>query len=108
MANDIVDDLAGQKAWSPRTIKTLLNRLIKKGALTFEVKGKCYLYRAAVGRDQCVRAAGRSFLSRVFGGSAGPMLVHFVNHTDLSPAEVEELQQLLLAKTSQSKRRRKR
>jgi len=106
MASDIVDQLAASKTWSPRTIKTLLNRLIKKGALEFETQGKCYLYRPAVQRDRCVRAATRSFLSRVFAGSAGPMLIHFVTHTDLSAAEVEELQRLLRKKQTGRNRKR--
>jgi BlaI family penicillinase repressor len=97
MANEIVDRLAARE-WSPRTIKTLLNRLIKKGALKFESQGKRYLYRPAVRQEQCVRAASRSFLSRVFAGAAGPMLVHLVSHTELTPAEIESLQQLLSEK----------
>ena len=106
MASEIVDRLAGTRTWSPRTIKTLLNRLIKKRALEFDLRGKCYLYRASVKRDQCVRAATRSFLSRVFAGAAGPMLIHFVTHTDLSAAEVEELQRLLREKQTGRNRKR--
>ena len=94
-AGEVVDRLAPLKSWNPRTIKTLLNRLLKKGALAAEAEGKRYLYRARVSREQCVRAETRSFLSRVFAGAAGPMLAHFVSQVDLSPAEVEELRRLL-------------
>lgn len=102
-AGDVIDRLAGRRAWTDRTIKTLLNRLVKKRALAFEVDGNRYLYRPAVPREQCVRAAGRSFLSRVFNGSAGPMLVHFVTQADLSSAEVAELQALLAKKSVKPK-----
>ena len=44
-ADEVVGRLAGRKSWSPRTVKTLLNRLIKKGPLAFEAEGKRYLYR---------------------------------------------------------------
>lgn len=101
-AVEVVERLAARKAWSPRTVKTMLNRLIKKGALRFQADGKRYLYRPAMGREQCVRAAGRSFLSRVFGGAAGPMLVHFVSHTDLSSDEIGQLRQLLKDKQTQA------
>ena len=94
-AGEVVDRLAALKPWSPRTVKTLLNRLLNKGVLAAEARGKHYLYRARVTRDQCVRAETRSFLSRVFGGAAGPMLVQFVSQADLSAAEVEELKRLL-------------
>src|SRR5262245_39638321 len=98
MASDVVQRLAGPKGWSPRTVKTLLNRLVKKGALAYEAKGNRYLYRPALRREQCVRAESRSFLSRVFNGAAGPMLVHFVTHAELSAQEVEQLQRLLATK----------
>ena len=101
MASEIVQRLAapaGRRGWSPRTVKTLLNRLVKKGALAYEAKGNRYLYRPAVRREQCVRNESRSFLSRVFDGAVGPMLMHFATHADLSPQEVEELQQILAQK----------
>lgn len=104
-AGEVVARLAGCRAWSPRTIKTLLNRLVKKEALTFETQGNRYLYRPAISREQCVRAASQSFLSRVFSGSAGPMLVHFVTHSTLTPVELAQLQKLLDEKLAVKPRR---
>ena len=80
---------------SPRTVKTFLNRLLTKGAITAEPVGNRYLYRPRVTRDQCVRAETRSFLSRVFAGEAGPMVVQFVRQARLTPDEVAELKRLL-------------
>jgi BlaI family penicillinase repressor len=97
-ANEVVDALSGSTDWSAATIKTMLNRLVKKGALTFEAQGKRYLYRAKVKREQCVRSASRSFLQRVFGGALGPMLNHFVRDADLTPDEVAELKRILSQK----------
>ena len=76
-------------------MKTLLNRLLTKGALAHEAEGKRYRYRPTVSRASCVRAEGRSFLSRVFGGKAGAMLVHFVQDADLSPEDIRQLRRLL-------------
>src|SRR3990170_4164474 len=76
-ANDVVDQVAARNDWNPRTVKTLLNRLVNKGALGYEAEGKRYRYFPRVSRDDCVRRESRSFLSRVFGGAAGPMLAHF-------------------------------
>ena len=101
-ANDIVARLEGRRKWSPRTVKTLLNRLVKKKALAFEAIGNRYLYRPAILREQCVRGEARSFVDRVFGGAVGPMLTHFVTQADLSPSEIEQLQQLLAAKGNRS------
>lgn len=97
-ANEIVERLAGEKDWSPRTIKTMLNRLMKKGALGFTEEGKRYLYRPLVSQEQCVREESRSFLDRVFGGALGPMLNHFVKSEKLSAEEIAELKRLLAKK----------
>ena len=94
-ANDVVARLAGVRDWNPRTVKTLLNRLINKGALGYDAEGKRYLYRPKVTREQCVREETRSFLSRVFGNAPGPMLLHFVAQAKLTPDEVEALKKLL-------------
>src|SRR3954453_11050434 len=98
-AADVVERLAGVRDWSPRTVKTLLNRLINKGALAYDAQGKRYLYRPRVTREQCVREETRSFLSRVFANAPGPMLLQFVAQARLTPAEVEALKRLLDKKT---------
>src|ERR1051326_4066487 len=75
-ANEVVSALGSRRPrWSPRTIKTLLNRLVKKGALGYEADGRRYLYRPRVRRDACMRRESGSFLTRVFGDAVGPMLV---------------------------------
>jgi BlaI family penicillinase repressor len=95
IANEIVDELADRCDWEPATIKTMLNRLVKKGALRFRADGKRYLYTPALTRDACIRTEGRTFLDRVFGGAAGPMIAHFVEDAKLSKAEIAELRKLL-------------
>ena len=98
MAGEVVERLADGKDWSPRTVKTLLGRLVRKGALAFSVQGKSYLYRPAVTREECVRAEGRSFIERLFDGAAAPMLAHFVKHAELTRKEIAELRKLLSEK----------
>ena len=68
-AGQIVQRLEGQTDWHPRTIKTLLGRLVKKGAVAMEEDGSRYLYRAKVTREACRRYEARSFISRVFDGA---------------------------------------
>ena len=94
-ANDVVDALAGRSEWSSATIKTMLNRLVKKGALKFRADGKRYLYAPAVSRDACVRSETRGLVDRLFGGSVVPLLAHFVEDHKLSRAEIEQLRKLL-------------
>jgi BlaI family transcriptional regulator, penicillinase repressor len=81
--------------WHPKTARTLLNRLVKKGALSFEKEGRTYLYNPLVTERECIDAASESFLERVFGGSLKPMLAHFVEHKKLSAKEIRELRDIL-------------
>lgn len=94
-AAEVVEALAERMHWHPKTVKTLLGRLVRKGALRFRAEGNRYLYRPAFAREQMVREESRSFLQRVFGGDASPMLVHFVKEAELSDAEIEELKRIL-------------
>lgn len=108
-AGDVVRRLADvpaghpARAWRPRTVKTLLARLVRKAAVAARAEGgddageaKRYLYRARVARDQVVRQESRSFLARVFDGSVAPALLHFLEDARLTPDEIDQLRQTLL------------
>jgi len=94
-AQEIVEELASPMSWSPATIKTLLNRLLGKGALRFKKTGKAYLYSPAWTREQCRSREAASFLDRVFDGALSPLLAHFIGSRRLSKKELEELERIL-------------
>ena len=94
-AHEVVASLADEVEWSPRTIKTHLNRLLKKGVIDFVLSGQTYLYRPAVDEATCVRHESQSFLKRVYGGETSPMLAHFIEHEDLSREELSELRRMI-------------
>jgi BlaI family penicillinase repressor len=94
-SQEVIDALSVHQKWHPKTIKTLLNRLVKKRALGFKKEGRAYLYQPLVAERDCVTAESKSFLDRVFGGSLKPMLTHFVENRKLSPEEIAELKKLL-------------
>ena len=95
LGSEIVNELAPRHDWSGNTVKTLLNRLVKKGALRFKEEGRAYLYQPAVQQTQCVREESRRFMDRVFGGSAAPLLMHFIEDAELNADEIKELKRLL-------------
>ena len=98
-AAEIIETLrAVDPTWHPRTAKTLLNRLVKKKALGYDMEGRSYLYRPLVLESDCAQAESESFLNRVFGGSLEPMLANFVKQKKLSAAEIRELKRLLEGK----------
>ena len=90
-ARQVIEQLAQANGWTAATVKTMLHRLVKKGALSYEVNGKRYQYRAKVRRGQCIREASKSFLDRVFGGDVAPALLHLVRTNELSPDEIAQL-----------------
>jgi len=94
-AGEILDELNSDGSWHPKTAKTLIGRLVKKGALGFEGKGRSYLYHPIVDEEECIDRESQSFLTRVFEGSLKPMLTHFVEHRKLSPKEIKELKRIL-------------
>jgi BlaI family penicillinase repressor len=92
--------------WNHSTIRTLLARLVEKGALDYQVDGSRYIYRPAVSRESCVRQQGRSFLEKAFGGDIGALVAHFVSEASLDRNQIEQLRQLL-ARTKKPREKRK-
>jgi BlaI family penicillinase repressor len=97
-ASEVVQQLQSKRAWRLRTVRTLLDRLVKKRALSVVMDGKRYLYRPCVEQEDCLRLESQSFLQRVFGGEPVSMLVHLVKNTKLSPDEISELKRILSEK----------
>jgi BlaI family penicillinase repressor len=99
-ANQVVEALGTKMAWKPKTIHTLLRRLVQKNALAYEKKGREYEFRPLVDAVDCIRVASRSFLDRFFGGRVAPFLACFLESEALSRAELEELRRILEKKRS--------
>jgi BlaI family penicillinase repressor len=94
-ANDVVQALSGEVEWKPRTIKTLIGRLVKKGAVKVTDEGFRYRYRAAVDESACLRSETKTFLQRVYKGAMTPVLAAFLEDAELSTREIDELQEIL-------------
>jgi predicted transcriptional regulator len=73
------------------TVRTLLRILESKGYVLHEARGKSYQYRPAVKQASIQRNALRSFLARLFGGSAESLVLHLIEDEALTPAELEEI-----------------
>lgn len=94
-AAEVIAELEPTTGWRHRTIRTLLGRLVEKGALATEADGNRYVYRPLVGRQKCVRQEARSFLRKVFAGDAAELVAHFVRDTKIPPEQIAELKRLL-------------
>jgi len=95
-AADIISELTkADSTWHPVTAKTLLNRLVRKGALGYEQQGRAYLYKPLVDEHSCVSAVSSSFLDRVFGGSLSSMVAYFVENRKLTAKQAKDLRKAM-------------
>jgi BlaI family transcriptional regulator, penicillinase repressor len=94
-ASAVVDELHDSKQWSLTTVRTLLRRLVNKGALAQEAEGKRYLYKPLVSMAACVRQESESLWDRVLGRAPSAALIHLVKRAELSKEDIQELRRIL-------------
>ncbi len=94
-AREVLDVVEASTGWSYSTVKTLLGRLVEKGALTESKRGNVSVYAPKVTRSRARRSALRAFVDRAFGGTVGSLIHHLVAEEKLSPRQRDELRRLL-------------
>jgi BlaI family penicillinase repressor len=97
-AMEIIKELTKITDWKPNTIKTFINRLLKKGAIGYEKSGKEYNYYPLIEETDFVKSESRLFLKRIFDGSLKPMLITMVENEDLTLEDMEDLKRHILEK----------
>ncbi|MEM7360824.1 MAG: BlaI/MecI/CopY family transcriptional regulator [Pseudomonadota bacterium] len=93
-STDVVDRLQNQ-GWNEKTVKTFLNRLVKKQVVSFEKDGRRYLYSPVVAREAFLTEESEGFLNKVFKGDMKELLATFVQNKQLSNQELDYLKGLL-------------
>ena len=93
--DEIARRLEGRQDWQLATVKTLLNRLLTKGAISAEKEGRRYLYTPVLQRDAWLKEQSMGLLDRLFDGRLAPLVAHFSNHRKLKKADIEALRALL-------------
>jgi len=94
-AEAIGAEVAPGQGWSEGTVKTLINRLMKKSAIAAQKDGRRYLYRPLLAREAYVAAESQGLLDRLFEGRLAPLVSHFSKSRKLTPEDVEELKRLI-------------
>lgn len=94
-AEEVLVALAGEQGWALSTVKTLLNRLLRKGAVVAERDGRRFLYAPKLRREDWLQQQSTGLLDRLFGGRVAPLVAHFCEHRKLSPGDVAELRKLI-------------
>ncbi len=94
-ANEIVERLNQGKQWHDKTVKTLLNRLVKKEAISFEKEQRRYLYFPLVEREAYTQYESQSLIERMFSGRVSPLIAGFAKNKNLQKDDIEELKQII-------------
>lgn len=94
-ADEIVQDVAPEQGWGAATVKTLINRLLKKQAIRSERAGGRTVYHLQLERDDYVTEESQGLLDRLFGGQLTPLVAHFARRQALSPEEIARLKRLI-------------
>lgn len=100
-AAEIVSEVTKQRGTSMRTVKTLIRRLIEKGAVGYDVDerdSRIYHYHAMLDRDTVVKEKSNNLLKMVYGNEPSSLLVHFMRDCKLTSNEINMLEQILEAK----------
>jgi predicted transcriptional regulator len=94
-AAEVCDAVCERRGWSMPTVKTLLARLVGKGAVATEPQGRRFLYTPVLERDAYVGTESRRLVDRLFGGRAAPLFAHLAEAEALSPDDIAEIERLL-------------
>lgn len=94
-ARDVFAAVRPSQDWALKTVKTLLSRLVAKGALDYVEVGNSYLYRARYTREQLTSKEVDEFVGRVLDGQPAPALLQLIRGSRLTPADVERLRSVL-------------
>lgn len=94
-AEEVFAAVAGEQDWQEPTVKTLLNRLLKKGAISAQRDGRRFLYSPVLDRATWLGQQSEGLLDRLFGGRVGPLVAHFSERGRLTKKDLAELRKLL-------------
>lgn len=93
--NEVTEKLTQTTDWSPKTIQTMLKRLVNKKALTYEKQSRVFVYTPLIQQDEYIRQKSNSFLDRFYDGNIVSMLSSYLKDEKLSDSEIDSLRSLL-------------
>jgi BlaI family penicillinase repressor len=92
---EVIAALAGEQRWREGTVKALLNRLLRKGAVRAEKEGRRFLYSPLVSRDEWLLSESKGLLDRLFAGRVAPLAAHFSQQGKLTKRDIADLKRLI-------------
>jgi len=96
LTEEVVAALENHQKWQESTVKTLLNRLLNKGALRARKDNRRYVYSPVLTQDEWLSTESHGFVDRLFGGRVAPLVSYFSQQKKLSKKDIEDLKQLIM------------
>lgn len=94
-AEDVLAAVAAPRGWQESTVKTLLGRLLRKGAVRARKDGRRFIYSPALSREEWLSRESESLLNRLYDGRVAPLVAHFSRHRKLSKRDIRDLKRLI-------------
>jgi len=101
--NEVIEKLKKTTSWKPKTIGTLLSRLVKKGALHYRKDGRVFVYTPLIQETEIRESESDTFLKRFYDGALNSMIVNYLERDKLSEKEIDKLKQILERKSSEGR-----
>lgn len=99
--NEITERLMKTTAWSPKTIQTLIKRLVDKGALAYEKQSRVFVYSPLAKENEYIGQESNSFLKKFYNGDITAMVSAYIENDKLSEQELDTLRALLSKRTKE-------
>ncbi len=93
--NEVTEKLIQTTDWNPKTIHTLLKRLVQKGAATYTKESRVFIYTPLINEDDYLKKENSHFLNRFYNGSISGMVTNYMNTNHISNEDLDELKKLL-------------
>lgn len=94
-SKEVISILEAKMNWKQATTKTLLGRLVEKGALSTEQEGKKFIYSAAIPEEETVRHYTSDLFSRICNKNVGHVIGDMIKERTLSFDDIQYLEELL-------------
>lgn len=92
---DVLEAVEGETGWAYTTVKTILTRLVDKGALHMRMRANTSLFEPRISREKARRSAVKSLLERAFDGTFGSLVQHMMTEERLSAGDRKKLSTML-------------
>lgn len=102
-APTVQEALKGERGWAYTTVKTMMDRMAKKGLLKTEKIRSIYLYSSAVTKSQARESEITRTLKRAFDGTFTPLMQFLIENDQLTEEEYSNLEKLIKKRKQRKK-----